>query len=350
MPTYKKLIIGDIRRETTNCVSILFTIPEELQPHYQYIAGQYVTLRLTLDGQEIRRAYSICSSPKSGELRIAVKAVKNGVFSEFATSRLKIGDCLEVSKPEGRFTIEPNIAVQNNYAAFVAGSGITPVMSILKSVLEAEPKSTFLLVYGNKSVEETIFYEELHDLQQKYIGRLLLQFVFSNDKKDTALEGRIDKKVVDFVLETKFAQLTFSSFYLCGPEAMITIVSNSLKEKNVSEEAIKMELFTTKEIENSTKPTIEGHSTITIMVDDEEATFEMTAKETILDAALKNGIDAPYSCQGGICSSCLAKVTKGSATMVKNNILSAKEAADGLILTCQAHPTSAEIYVDFDAV
>ncbi|MDD5148948.1 MAG: ferredoxin--NADP reductase [Flavobacterium sp.] len=350
MPSFKKLVIKEIKRETSSAVSILFNIPEELKSNYNFIAGQYVNLRLTLDGQEIRRAYSICSSPDSGELRIAVKAVKNGNFSQFANTKLKVGDLIEVGKPEGKFTFEPQVDRQKNYAAFVAGSGITPVISILKSVLKSEPRSSFVLVYGNKSADETIFHQELHDLQFKYTGRLFVHYVFSQANVNGELFGRIDKSVVNFVLNNKHKELEFDKFYLCGPEEMINTVSTVLKEHNIAEKNIKFELFSTSTAENKIEKSLEGHTKISILVDDEETTFEMSQKQTILEAALKQGIDAPYSCQGGICSSCLARVKSGTAEMKKNSILTDKEVADGLVLTCQAHPTSAEIVVDFDDV
>ena len=350
MSSFLKLIIKEVKRETKDAVSILFSVPEELQSNYTYIAGQYINLRLTLDNQEIRRAYSICSAPDSGELRIAVKAVRNGLFSQFANTKLKAGDVLEVGKPEGKFTFEPQADRQRNYAAFVAGSGITPAVSILKSVLKSEPNSSFVLVYGNKSPEETIFHQELHDLQSQYVGRLFVQYVYSQSKADGALSGRIDKSTVNYILKEKHASLDFDKFYLCGPEEMINAVSDALKEKNIKESNIKFELFSTSNKEQTIEQSLEGHAKITVMVDDEETTFEMSAKQTILDAALKQGIDAPYSCQGGICSSCLARVTEGTAEMTKNSILTEKDVADGLILTCQAHPTSATIRVDFDDV
>jgi ring-1,2-phenylacetyl-CoA epoxidase subunit PaaE len=350
MSSFLKLIIKEVRRETKDAVSILFNVPAELKPNYAFLAGQYLNLRLKLDGEEIRRAYSICSSPESGELRIAVKAVKRGVFSQFANSKLKAGDALEVGTPEGKFTFEPQAERQKNYAGFVSGSGITPVLSIIKSVLKSEPKSSFVLVYGNKTVEGSIFHQELHDLQLQHVSRLFVHYVYSEVKVDDSLFGRIDKSVVNFVLNNKHKELEFDKFYLCGPEKMIETVSEVLKAKNVKESAIKFELFTTSTHENVIEESLEGHSKITIMVDDEETTFEMSQKQTILDAALKQGIDAPYSCQGGICSSCLARVISGTAEMTKNSILTDGEIAAGLVLTCQAHPTSESIYVDYDDV
>ena len=350
MSSFLKLIIKEVKRETKDAVSILFNVPQELKENYNFIAGQYLNLKLTLDGQEIRRAYSICSAPESGELRIAVKAVKDGTFSPFANTKLKAGDVIEVGKPEGKFTFEPQPERQKNYAAFAAGSGITPIMSILKSVLKNEPQSSFVLVYGNKTPEETIFHQELHDLQLQYVGRLFVHYVFSQAKAENALFGRIEKSAVNFVLKNKHKELEFDKFYLCGPEEMITIVSDVLKEQNVKDSAIKFELFASSTAENKIEKSLSGHSKITIIVDDEETTFEMSQKQTVLDAALKQGIDAPYSCQGGICSSCLARVTSGTAEMTKNSILTDKEIASGLILTCQAHPTSESIYIDYDDV
>ena len=351
MSSFYKLQIKEVKHETANAISVAFAIPAELKSAYQFTAGQYVNLKLTLDGQEIRRAYSVCSSPNSGELRIAIKSVKNGHFSKFANENLKVGDILEVGQPEGKFTFEPSFSNQKNYAGFVAGSGITPVMSILKSVLESEPKSTFVLVYGNKSPEETIFHNELHELQLKYVGRFFVHSVFSQAKADGELFGRIDKSTVNFVLNNKHKEKAFDKFYLCGPEAMINLVSDVLAAHNVAEKNIKFELFSTSTAEeNTSNESHTGHTKITVMVDDEETTFEMSQKQTVLEAALKQGIDAPYSCQGGICSSCLARITNGTAEMRKNSILTDGEIAEGLILTCQAHPSSAELYVDYDDV
>lgn len=350
MSAFYKLSIKEIIKETTDAVSILFNVPTELQSFYTFVAGQYVNLKVTLDGQEIRRAYSICSSPKSGELRIAVKAIKNGFFSKFANEKLAVGNVIEVGTPEGKFTFEPKAERQKNYAAFVAGSGITPVFSILKSVLEEEPNSTFVLVFGNKSEKDTIFHNQLHELQLQYVGRLFVQYVYSQSTADNALFGRIDKSAVNFVLKNKHAEMEFSKYYLCGPEEMITLVSNTLQENNVAEKDIKFELFSASSAENEAAGTAEGHTKISILVEDEETTFEMSQKQTLLEAALKQGLDVPYSCQGGICSSCICKITEGAAEMKKNQILTDAEVAEGLTLACQAYPTTSTIKIDFDAV
>jgi len=350
MSSFYKLNIKEVKRETNEAVSVLFSVPLEFRDFYKFTAGQYLNLKLTLDGQEIRRAYSICSSPYSDELRIAVKGLKNGVFSQFATSMLKAGDLLEVGTPEGTFTFEPDANRQKNYAAFVAGSGITPVLSIIHGVLTGEPKSTFVLVYGNKTPADTIFHQELHDLQLQYVGRFFVHFVYSQAKIEHELFGRIERSTVNFMLNNKYKEIEFDKFYLCGPEEMIMTVAAVLKEHNIKEKDIKFELFTSTKVEHKIDTPLEGHTKITVMVDDEETTFEMSQKQTVLEAALKQGLDAPYSCQGGICSSCLARVISGKAEMVKNAILTDGEIAQGLILTCQAHPTTPEIYVDYDDV
>ncbi|MFL9837766.1 ferredoxin--NADP reductase [Flavobacterium sp. ST-75] len=350
MSTFHSLTIKDIRRETPGAVSIAFEIPENLKNEYKFIAGQYINIKSVYNGEEYRKAYSICSSPNSNELRVAIKAVKNGGFSVFANEQLAVGDTLEVGIPEGKFTFEPKTDRQRNYAAFAAGSGITPVLSIIHSVLENEPESTFVLVYGNKTPEDTIFHQYLHDLQQKYVGRLFIQMVYSQARAEDSLFGRIERSTVNFVLKNKHKEKEFSKFYLCGPEEMIKTVSEVLKENNVPEKSIKFELFTTPVEENKIDENLEGQTKITVLVDDEETTFVMSQKMTILDAALKEGLDAPYSCQGGICSSCMARITSGTAEMRKNAILTDGEIAEGLILTCQAHPTSPEIHIDYDDI
>jgi len=353
MSSFYKLKIKEVRRETADAVSVSFSVPLEFQDFYKFTAGQYINLKLTLDGNEIRRAYSICSAPNNSELRIAIKAVKNGAFSQFANSQLKEGNMIEVGTPEGKFTFEPDPNRSKNYAAFAAGSGITPVLSIIQSVLSGEPKSTFVLVYGNKTPESAIFYKQLHDLEQKYVGRFFVHFIYSQAKVAGELFGRIEKSTVNFILNNKHKELDFDKFYLCGPEEMINLVSHVLREHNIKESAIKFELFSTApttSAEANAAQSLEGHTKITVLVDDDETTFEMSHKQTVLEAALKQGIDAPYSCQGGICSSCLARVVSGTAVMKKNAILTDGEIAEGLILTCQAHPTSESLYIDYDDV
>lgn len=349
MSKFNILTVKEVRKETPNAVSILFDIPQHLQEDYTFVAGQYVNIKYQYEGKEIRRAYSICSSPNSGELRVAVKRVPNGAFSDYANTQLQPGNTLEVQVPEGRFTLEPNSKATHNYAAFVAGSGITPVMSILKTVLEQEPNSTFVLVYGNKTVEETIFHKEIHDLQQNYLNRLFVHFVYSQAREEESVFGRIEKSTLNFILNNKHKEKSFNHYFLCGPEQMIDTVSSLLKEQNIKEKQISFEIFTPN-TDGSKSIEADGSATIKVIVDDEETSFTMSKKTVLLDAVLKEGIDAPYSCQGGICSSCMCRITKGSAEMKKNSILTDDEIAEGLILSCQAIVTSDELHINYDDV
>lgn len=346
---FNKLSIKHIIKETESAVSIAFEVPKHLETNYAFKAGQYITLKTEIDGQEIRRDYSLCTNPKSGELKVAVKEVENGTFSKYANNTLNVGDALEVSTPNGRFTFEADNTKQRTIVAFAAGSGITPILSIAKTVLESEPQSKFVLVYGNKTPRDTIFFSDLLALYSKYQERFNLQFIFSQSNEDNALFGRIETSTVNYILnKTEQPDL----FYLCGPEAMIKNVSNTLTEKGISEDAIKFELFTasTDTKEANTIDVADGNTSVTVMVDDEEHTFVMPQTKTILESALENKVDAPYSCQGGICSSCIAKVTSGKAEMRQNNILTDGELEEGLILTCQAQPTTPSISVDYDDV
>ncbi len=348
MSVFYKLPIKEVRRETVEAVSIAFDIPEHLKSEFEFLPGQYVTLQADLDGSVLRRAYSICSTPSSGELRVSVKEVSNGRFSQFANRKLKAGDQMEVAAPEGRFTLETS-NVPKKYMAFAAGSGITPVISMVRTVLETEPDSQFVLVFGNKSRKQTMFRESLDALKEAYGDRFSLYYVFSQIISDNAFFGRIDKNLVKEILD-KHAPAYFDAFFLCGPEQMIDTVREELLKHGVKEDKIKYELFSTSSHKLEVKKSLSGNTEITVMLDDEETTFEMRKDEFVLDAALAKGLDAPYSCQGGICSSCLARVTEGSATMERNNILDDEEVREGLILTCQAHPTSDVIKIDFDDV
>lgn len=351
MPKFKNLTVKKIIKETENAVSIAFTVPTELAREFKFISGQYITIRITLDGKEIRRSYSICSSPESNELIVAVKEVENGLFSNYATKILKVGAVLEVAPPEGKFILQTATSHQKNYVAFVAGSGVTPVMSMIKSVLIKEIHSTFVLVYGNKTAEETIFKSEIDNLLEKYPERFFVQYVFSQKLLGNAVLGRIEKSIVNLILKNKFKNIEFDGLYLCGPEPMIETVTDAIKENGYEASKIHFELFTSTYTSGKiTAKNLDGNTKITILLDDDETTFEMSKKQLILTAALDEGLDAPFSCQGGICSSCLAKVTQGKAVMDKNAILTDSELEEGLILTCQAHPTTNEITIDFDDV
>ncbi|WP_334055997.1 ferredoxin--NADP reductase [Polaribacter sp. P097] len=348
MADFHKVNIQEVKQETANAVSVLFDIPEQLKQDFNFVSGQYITLQTIINGEEVRRAYSICSTPKSNEIRVAIKAVENGTFSQYATTELKTGDSIEISAPEGRFELKPE--ANKNYIAFAAGSGITPILSMVKSVLENEPSANFTLVYGNKSVADTIFYEELNALKENYPNQFKLHYIFSREEVKNQLRGRIDKSVTNYFVKNMYKETTFDDAYLCGPEEMINAVTSTLKENYFTTENIHFELFTVSVDEEALEEVKEGTTKITVLLDDEETTFSMQQTDDILAAALRNDLDPPYSCQGGVCSSCLAKVTEGKAVMVKNTILTDGEIEEGFILTCQAHPTTSTISIDFDDV
>lgn len=349
MTKFYPLRVLEIVRETPNAVVITLDLPKELNPVFTFKAGQYITIKHVVHQKEIRRAYSLCSSPKSGVLQIGVKAIKGGTFSVFANQHLKKGDVLEVMPPQGLFVFEPNTNASNAYSGFAAGSGITPFLSIIQCVLEEEPKSKFLLVYGNKNREETMFYNTLIKLQEKYPSRFFLEFVFSREDVEGALFGRIETSTVNYFIKNKYKNISFNKYYVCGPEGMIHTVKDTLSANGVAENNILYELFTSPEEENSIEIS-DGTTQLTVVLDEEIHTFIMPQTKTVLDAALENHIDAPYSCRGGVCSTCIAKIEEGQAVMKKNQILTDEEIEAGYILTCQAHPTSASLKVNYDDV
>ncbi|PKA82900.1 ring-1,2-phenylacetyl-CoA epoxidase subunit PaaE [Ulvibacter sp. MAR_2010_11] len=343
------LAVSQLNKETPNSVCITFEIPDALREKYRYKAGQYITIKYLVDGKEIRRAYSICSAPSSGLLQVGVKKVSDGAFSEFANTTLKEGDALDVMLPEGKFILNPEASTSKNYAAFVAGSGITPVLSIIQAVMEEEPLSSFVLVYGNQTLEEAMFYSELLKLKERYPNRFQIEWLFSRKQEEGAMFGRIERSTVNYILKNKYKELNFHEFYLCGPEPMIDEVASVLKEHGFNQKQIHFELFTTAEKGMLVEPH-DGTTQITVTVDDETATFTMPQNKSVLEAVLEQKIDAPYSCQGGICSTCIARIVEGKAEMRKNQILTDDEIAEGLVLTCQAHPTSATLVIDYDDV
>jgi ring-1,2-phenylacetyl-CoA epoxidase subunit PaaE len=347
MSTFHKLTIQKIIRETQNAVSIIFDVPVSLKETFSFVSGQYITIKKVLSEKEVRRAYSICASPNSNELKVAVKAVENGIFSTYATSKLKEGDVLEVAEPEGKFMLKPE--ANKNYIAFAAGSGITPILSMIKAVLENENSATFTLVYGNKSEDSTIFKKELDTLSEKYVTQFNLHYILSKELKSDSKFGRIDKSHTNYFVKNIHKDISFNAAYLCGPEEMITTVSETLKENEFNEEAIYYELFTAS-VDEVPLDIPDGKAEITVLLDDDKTTFTMDKTDDILAASLRNDLDAPYSCQGGVCSSCLCKVTDGKAVMSKNSILTDSEIEEGLVLACQAHPITPKITIDFDIV
>lgn len=351
MSQFHTLTIKNIERLTSQAVTLTFEVPQHLKDIYKFKSGQYITIKTVLNGTEIRRDYSLCSSPKSEHLKVAVKQVKDGTFSAYVNNELKIGDQLEIAAPRGHFVFQPNDFKTKHIAAFAAGSGITPILSIVKCALEEEVLSNVVLVYGNKTTDDTMFMDELLELQRQYSERLSIQFVFSQAQEDDSIFGRIEKSTVNLILKHKHKDLSIDAFYLCGPEAMIHTVKDVLTEHNIPKDRVFFELFkAAKPTEVDTATTPDGQTKISIILDDETTTFEMSQKQSILEAALDNDLDAPYSCQGGICSSCLARVVEGEVKMRQNNILTDGEVAEGLILTCQAHPITPNVKIDYDDI
>ncbi|PCJ97692.1 MAG: flavodoxin reductase [Flavobacteriaceae bacterium] len=349
MASFYPLTVQRVKSLTPSSVAITFTIPKELIQIFAFIPGQYITIKKEIKGKELRRAYSISSSPKSDSITIGIKKVDKGGFSNFANTKINVGDVLEVMPPEGRFVYDPAPIVKN-IAAFAAGSGITPIISIAKAVLDANPKNKFVLVYGNRSFKETMFHTDIAKLQLEYPSRFYEYFIFSQAQEENSLFGRIDASTVNYVLNNKHKDIFFDDFYLCGPEGMIHLVTDTLKDNNYSEDKIHFELFTSTEIKDEFPEKSNGKAQLTLVVDDEEFSFSMDKSTLVLDAALKENIDVPYSCQGGVCSSCIARVIEGKAEMVKNQILTDSEIEEGLILTCQAHPTTPTLKVNYDDV
>jgi len=349
MNRFYTLTLSEVTKETPNAVCLSFDIPNELRDTFQFTAGQYLTIRhLTAEGTELRRAYSICSTPKSGQLRVGVKKVTDGAFSIFANTKLKAGDTLEVMPPEGTFTFEDPHATKN-IAAFAAGSGITPILSIITAALEGSEAPHVLLVYGNQTFQETMFLDDLNALKERFPKRFHVHYVLSRMQDDDALFGRIDRSRVNYFLKNKYEDIEFDTYYICGPEPMIDEVSSTLKEHGVNEKFIRFELFTTSE-EGALTETHEGYTQVTVTLDDDTETFQMAQDNSVLQAALDAGMDPPYSCQGGICSTCIARITEGKVEMRKNQILTDDELAEGYILTCQSHPTTPTITIDYDDI
>ncbi len=374
MSNFHELRVKSIERETSEAVSVGFEVPAELKNKFSYTAGQYLTLEKEISGAKLRRSYSICSSPESGELKVAVKQIADGKFSSWVNQKLKEGDYLNVFLPEGRFVYEPSSEKQaKTFVAFAAGSGITPVMAILQSILLSDPENKFILVYGNKTPEQTIFSRDLEKLKKKYPDRLFIEYAYSQLKEEKSplkavkkLFGRkkeeskaenihykrIDRELVEYVLKEKFKTHDFSDFYLCGPEEMINMTSEVLQANAIPEHNIHFELFLTPENkkENTQKEDRSGKTTLTVILDEEETVIEMDRNTKVLDAAMDAGLDPPYSCKGGICSSCIAQITEGDVEMENNQILTKGEVEDGLVLTCQAHPKSDKLTVDYDDI
>jgi ring-1,2-phenylacetyl-CoA epoxidase subunit PaaE len=354
---FHPLRIKRINKETDQCVSVEFEVPRELTKAFEFKHGQSLTMRTNINGDEVRRTYSLCSSPLDNKWTVAIKKVDGGLFSSFANETLKPGDVLEVMEPVGTFYTELNSTDKKNYLAFAAGSGITPVISIIKTTLRSEPGSTFTLVYGNRSRSSIIFFEELEGLKNKFIDRFNLINILSRERTDSQINfGRIDiGKLTE--LEKLIDYKKMDEIFICGPEEMIFCVKNFLEQKDINEKKIHFELFNTSG--QKKKPGVRSResgvksgpqSKITVKVDGRSFDFDLSLNSdtTILDAALKQGADLPFACKGGMCCTCKARLLEGEVEMDVHWGLEHEEVERGYILTCQSHPKTEKVVVDFD--
>ncbi len=351
---FHTLKVKAVKKETTDCVSVSFSIPEGLQKEFVFEQGQNITLKKNINGEELRRSYSICSAPFENELKVAVKKVEGGKFSTFANDILKAGDELEVLPPTGKFNTKLKTENQKYYLAFAAGSGITPILSIIKTTLQTEPQSSFTLVFGNRSRSSIIFFEELEGLKNNYLQRFNFINVLSREKTDATINyGRINNdKLIELSKLINYKNI--DEHFICGPEEMIFCVKDFLEKQGIDKKKIHFELFgspgkkTVGKIQlavNSKTP----KSKITLTLDGRSFDFDLGFNsDTILDAALKQGADLPFACKGGVCCTCKAKLIEGKVEMEVNWGLEQEEVEQGFILTCQSHPTTERVVVDFD--
>lgn len=353
-PKFHTLKISDIRKETEDAVSIAFEVPDNLKTDYLFNAGQYLTLKSIIDGEDVRRSYSLCSAPYENEWRVAIKVVDGGKFSTFANQKLQKGNDLEVMTPAGNFAVKTDASASKSYALFAAGSGITPILSIAKTVLHEEPKSDITLFYGNKGFNSIIFREELEALKNNFMDRIRVVHVLSRESLGNAIQkGRINKDKSAELFDAFLKNSTVDAAYICGPEEMILGTQEALIEKGLSKEKIHFELFTTPGIKKTDEKVVSNEPTIAsnvlIILDGDHIDIALSSDgETILDAAQKAGADLPFACKGGVCCTCKAKVLEGSVRMDVNYALEKDEVEAGYILTCQSHPTSEKVIVSFD--
>jgi ring-1,2-phenylacetyl-CoA epoxidase subunit PaaE len=355
-PRFHRLSVSDLRREASDAISMTFAIPDDLQGDYRFTPGQYLTLRTTMDGEEVRRSYSICSGPDDGELRIAVKKVDGGAFSNWAAEELKTGDELDVMTPTGRFGVTPAPEAARLYVGFAAGSGITPVLSIIKGVLAREPNSRFFLFYGNRSTSSMLFLEELEELKDRFMQRLSLFHVISGEEQDIPiLHGRLDGEKVRVLLRSLVPAESVDHAFICGPSGMSEEIEATCREIGIAEDKIHVERFVSEfggkpRPKRIVSPGAPPKAFASLIIDGKRREVPVAEGEAILDAALRAGMDLPFACKGGMCSTCRAKLVEGRAEMEVNYSLEPWELKAGFILTCQARPCSERVVVDYDHV
>ncbi len=351
-PSFHQLRIKEIVRETNEAVSISFEIPSELINQFSYKSGQYLTLKANINGEDVRRSYSLCSSPFENTWKVAIKAIENGKFSNYANETLKAGDVLEVMNPMGTFVL-PEIIENKNFVFYAVGSGVTPVLSMLKTVLNDSKTANVTLFYGNKGFASIIFREEIEALKNKFMDRLRVVHILSRESVgNTIQKGRIDKEKSIQLIDAFMDVSSIDNVFVCGPKDMIFSVKDAFIEKGLNEKHIHFELFNTgddvSKIEVK-KVEEEISSLVTVIVDGEVLEIPLKSNDVnILDAALNAGADLPFACKGGVCCTCKAKIIEGTAKMDVNYALEADEVEAGYILTCQSHPTSEKLIVSFD--
>ena len=355
-PQFHPLTIAEIRRETPEAVSIAFAVPPELAPAYRFQHGQHVTLKHPSEGLEVRRSYSICSGIDDGELRIAVKRQEGGIFSTFANERLRPGDTLEVMTPTGHFTAPLEPGASRLYLGIAAGSGITPLLSIIRTVLAREPRSRFVLLYGNRTTQSILFREALEDLKDRFLGRLSLTHVLSREAQDVpALSGRIDAAKLALFLRGTAPANQVDHAFLCGPGALIETAEKTLLGLGMPKERIHVERFAIEGAVALRRASPDAAAAPRPVVAEAEALldgirhhFPIGAGETVIDAALAAGLELPYSCRGGMCCTCRARLVEGEVAMDRNYSLEPWELEAGFVLTCQSRPKTRRIRLDYD--
>ena len=355
-PRFHRLTIRDVRRETPDAVSIAFDVPPDLAADYAFEPGQYLTLRTTIDGAELRRSYSICSGPEEGELRIGVKRVENGAFSTFANEALRAGEPIDVMTPTGRFGQIAPRPEGRVYAGFAAGSGITPILSIVRGVLAREPESRVFLFYGNRSMTDMLFRNALEELKDRHLGRLSVFHVLSGEEQDVpVLNGRLNTAKAKLLLTRIVPAEIVDAVFICGPLGMSEAVEAACAELGLPPDRVHVERFVSEFGGASRpKPPVPKDNaptrTVALIADGKRRDVPVREGEPILDAALRAGLDLPYACKGGMCSTCRAKVVEGEVAMDLNYSLEPWEIEAGFVLTCQSHPKTERVVVDFDQV
>lgn len=356
MAKFFLLVVADIYKDTDDCSVVTFEVPSDIQSEFQFKQGQHLTLRAQIGNQDVRRSYSLCSSPLDNKWQVAVKKIDGGLFSTFVNDQLKSGDKLEVMAPEGRFFKDCTPQTAKNYIAFAAGSGITPILSIIKTHLASEPQSTFKLFYLNRNVKSIIFKEEIESLKNVYFNRFEIFHFLTKEHRDMPLfNGRFTEEKMKTIVSRIFDPKEIDDCFICGPESMIFLIRDSLVEAGLSKDKIHFELFTTgnsvaqqQKVKKVLEKKVEG-TEVTIIDGGKEFHFTMSKEfDNILDGALSAGADLPFACKGGVCSTCRCKVVEGEAEMKINYALDESELARNFILSCQAVPTSKKLVVDFD--